>query len=779
MKKPRVKRKIYLSWLLSYGAVMLCSLLASLLIYSSANEALHVEIRKVETAVLNNTRLVLDNRLAEVMLTASILRQDDKLRRFVHDPYPFYKSERALEMAAGKALMLQSAESNLTIADIYLHSLRSQVTLSSRYGLNDPSGYALPTEEAFGMDEAAFLAMVGTVSSVPTYEVMPARGDEPRRILLLYPVFYNSTHAEGVLILKLEPGFPLQAQQGVDGNFNLVVLGRDNDLLSANVDMPYLERLASMQLEEGSQVMEGEGSRKGDQYLVSAASSAQFGWRYIAVSSLNEVQGSLRSVRDRTVLLFILFLGLGSLTAVLLVRRNYSPIRHLLQQASRISGKGEETSENEFQQLETAIQEVFNEKEKYSRLLGRQRVHMQTVVLTRLIKGRIYTLEQAGDMLRDENMEFPHPHFVVVAMAIENYGVLLDAEEEDPAMADTADLSLVIVKNILEELYNAFMTAQVFEADNHLVCLINLDQGTQTVEQVLEPLRQGLSVIRQSFGMTVTAGVSAIHETYIGIASCYQEATEMLQSARMLGAPGDVSTFDERRGKVNRLAEHVLHLEARRMLINHMLTENYEAAMKIADDYLDVLARSGLPKPCQHLMQSGLIDDLSAGIDALCGEQLSPLRHQAKTMVADLLDSESLARSTQLIHSVFDALIRIRQEKDQSVQHDRKLQEIMNYIGDNLSDYNLSVTAVARAVNLSVSQMARLIRSKLAMSTLDYIQKVRIEQAKKLLAETDLTMNEIARRVGYENFRTLNTLFKKTEGLTGSQYRENLGKPAK
>ena len=47
------------------------------------------------------------------------------------------------------------------------------------------------------------------------------------------------------------------------------------------------------------------------------------------------------------------------------------------------------------------------------------------------------------------------------------------------------------------------------------------------------------------------------------------------------------------------------------------------------------------------------------------------------------------------------------------------------------------------------------------------------ELAKALLVETDLNITEISRRVGYENFRTMNSIFKKVEGITGTQFREN------
>lgn len=124
MHKPMIKKRVYLSWLLSYWAVMLCSLLASLLIYSSANSALNKEIEKVEQSVLQNTQNMIDSRLAEIMQTASLLQQDKDLKKFTHIIDPFYKPDIAISMAAGKARMVLAADNNLIIDHIYLFSLR-------------------------------------------------------------------------------------------------------------------------------------------------------------------------------------------------------------------------------------------------------------------------------------------------------------------------------------------------------------------------------------------------------------------------------------------------------------------------------------------------------------------------------------------------------------------------------------------------------------------------------------------------------------------------------
>lgn len=56
----------------------------------------------------------------------------------------------------------------------------------------------------------------------------------------------------------------------------------------------------------------------------------------------------------------------------------------------------------------------------------------------------------------------------------------------------------------------------------------------------------------------------------------------------------------------------------------------------------------------------------------------------------------------------------------------------------------------------------------------DYLTKVRMNQAKLLLASSGLTSYEIAERVGYQDQRYFSKVFRKTTGLLPKQYRAQL-----
>lgn len=60
-------------------------------------------------------------------------------------------------------------------------------------------------------------------------------------------------------------------------------------------------------------------------------------------------------------------------------------------------------------------------------------------------------------------------------------------------------------------------------------------------------------------------------------------------------------------------------------------------------------------------------------------------------------------------------------------------------------------------------------------TVLGYVQSLRLEQAKQLLIETNLTIIEIASQVGYESLSHFGYLFKRQFGITPREYRKQKG----
>lgn len=99
-----------------------------------------------------------------------------------------------------------------------------------------------------------------------------------------------------------------------------------------------------------------------------------------------------------------------------------------------------------------------------------------------------------------------------------------------------------------------------------------------------------------------------------------------------------------------------------------------------------------------------------------------------------------------------------------------KIQKVLDYISSNL-DRELTLEQMAQSVKLSRSRMHYLFRTQLGMPAIQYVRMRRLERARDLLKTTSLSVKEIRARVGMQDRSHFARQFKKTYGVTPSQYR--------
>lgn len=88
----------------------------------------------------------------------------------------------------------------------------------------------------------------------------------------------------------------------------------------------------------------------------------------------------------------------------------------------------------------------------------------------------------------------------------------------------------------------------------------------------------------------------------------------------------------------------------------------------------------------------------------------------------------------------------------------------------------LSLRDVASSVYQSPSYFSRLFKKETGENFSDYINRVRIDQAKKLLLEEHIPLNRLATEVGYSDQSYFSKIFKKKTGLSPRQYRDSMGR---
>lgn len=110
--------------------------------------------------------------------------------------------------------------------------------------------------------------------------------------------------------------------------------------------------------------------------------------------------------------------------------------------------------------------------------------------------------------------------------------------------------------------------------------------------------------------------------------------------------------------------------------------------------------------------------------------------------------------------------------KNISVSKQAKLAaEIMEFIKANFSDPEISLERIAKTFYISQNHVSRVLKSKIGKSYKEYLNDVRISEAKRLLTTTPMKVVYIANSVGYADISAFNRMFKKCTKHTPDEYR--------
>ena len=96
---------------------------------------------------------------------------------------------------------------------------------------------------------------------------------------------------------------------------------------------------------------------------------------------------------------------------------------------------------------------------------------------------------------------------------------------------------------------------------------------------------------------------------------------------------------------------------------------------------------------------------------------------------------------------------------------------VKKYIEEHYNE-EISRNELAGIVYLNADYLARLFKKEEGISITDYVIRMRIKKASELLQYSEISINEIAMKVGYDNFSYFSRLCKKMLGCSPKDYRK-------
>lgn len=125
------------------------------------------------------------------------------------------------------------------------------------------------------------------------------------------------------------------------------------------------------------------------------------------------------------------------------------------------------------------------------------------------------------------------------------------------------------------------------------------------------------------------------------------------------------------------------------------------------------------------------------------------------------------------LYSFFIDVFRLNEERENRLYPmpvNAYIREAIHYVTEHFSE-EITISHLANVIGLSESHFRRMFEESMKMKPTDYINFVRVDHACDLLRKSDLTVEQIGYRVGYQTPSTFNRNFKAITGTTPLRYK--------
>jgi len=738
-------------------------------IYVSTMDVVKAEIKRANESTLLQMEQAIDGMLRGIERISVEISLNKPIADFTHATSPLSDSDHYELFEIANALRVYKL-ANEFIEQIYVRYENSDTVISPQERMDSRSLFSLLQHREDVKSEEWNDIFDSRYTRAYTPVLYEADGKPLRSVLYARSIaLHNPGQPSDVILIVIKDSKLLENIRPAEGS-SVVVMDENNRIIASSDDHSFASSLDYGRMKE-ERGLTYESSDSGE-LAVSHTTSAVTGWKYVVLTPAKVYNQKMEYTKNLIYVSIVLCLVIGGFVTYFFMRMNYSPISMLIRSFSGKVGVPFDGNSNEYSYLERAIDSAFHEKEEISKRLKRHNDVVRSHFLAGLLKGRVESSVPIHDSLAAHDIEFGSSDYAVLLFYIEDYGKYGDA---DGNVEDASKKRLLhfFITNVVEETSRENNRAYMVDMDDSLACILNFrqDDPERNAGELMRIAESTKEFLLHHLQVRLSVAISGIHGEIFAIGQAYQEAMEALEYGMVLGN-GETTNYSSL--KQSEL-EHALDgyyypLTIEQQLINFMKTGNYEKSQQLVEViFRKNLENASLSVPLAKCLMFDLIstmlktvEDMNAINKAMFMEQSNPVDRlmncrSIREMKAQLL--ETLGQACTIIES--------------SRKRDNQLiDQVISYVQDQYRDENLNISRIGERFGLTPSYLSRQFRDQTGEALLDFINKTRLQEAKRLLLEKKRPVNEISRAVGYADINTFNRIFKKFEGITPGKYRE-------
>lgn len=535
-----------------------------------------------------------------------------------------------------------------------------------------------------------------------------------------------------------------------------VISHEDKSLIHQNLsDINYIKTILESEADSGYEYVT-VGGRK---ILYTYDKNSFNNWIYVSTYSMDTLMEKSNQVQRNYMILTIVIIAVGTIITVLVSTGFSKPMKQLVRSMRKQEGFDDKENKNELTFLATAFEKIQEQEKGLHKLLKVREKEIKYLAFHNLLIGEIENDAEMEEVIK----AFPYNHYIVALVSVDNLKLYL--KETNPEVKS----------------YQRYLLFNKFEhafPDEYCVCCARYEAGTiaiiinmQHFDQVRVPnmLKSILSELKteakQIRGYTVTIGVSGVHTNNSGIKECVYEASEAVKQRLLVGSNNII--FWDPRNKENKKFHYSYNSEKK--ILNFLNTGDFVNLKSELKEIVDQI------KDIEYISN----DNILLIFNQLVGATI-------KYLVEHNINTSKVFRSNVNIYSVIANLDTVDEIEayltevyksiidytapDRENNETKYYEQINTYLTQHYKE-DMMFEDIAEKIGISYSYLRKLVKEETGNSLIDNVNILRIEEVKRLLLHSDLSISQITEEVGYRNIQSINRFFKKYEGISPSEFK--------
>lgn len=556
---------------------------------------------------------------------------------------------------------------------------------------------------------------------------------------------------------------------------NYPLLGEQEGIIVVNISVPKLQKwLEDISRSErsflyivdskGETIHSGGSSLKGT--VLSRIRSDYTGWEF--VSGVRD--GHLFQYASLLTYVWIIcgLIVIGLLWIMYITRRNYRPIETIMDRIRLYSAQKSNRltlEKDEFKFIDQALEALIEKSQTY------QRLHEEDLDIRR--RQLFYDISEGLHVFNDDawstearSHQLPE-QFSRLGLAI--FEIDKFAAWNGKYHLKDQYLLKFVLSSVIKEVAETNGSVQVWceWTANHRLAAMYFFRDEQAGEGLSPIVEQVRAWVEANLDFTVTVGLSTVSQHAADMTALYGQCDEALSYKNSIGMNRILTPhFLQRQGEPYKHIQNIRSFAQAYRLLEPGWRDMYLTLFQEIRG--DLLSREELVNLLSYMVYQLNKEMLALApeIARLWSTEAFPKLNDA-TDEFDLLD-EPQAQILEALEQLEERITASREARSNSVL----ARNIRCYIEEHLSNPDLSLNHLCDTFGLNGKYISRMFKEEFGEKLVDYMVNVRIAKSKELLTTTGMSVQEIARSVGYLYDISFIRAFKKVVGQTPGEFRK-------